>query len=142
MSRTIKVMSTKNSRKYTLESNATTLGELKAEFSAAGIDYSDMEFTEGITKTTFIDDSSILPEKVMFKGRETSDLVIILTNTQKKINSGADMSRPQVYAYIKEHNLGEAIKEAFGKNYTTVSTDALIEFLDNYREEYNEEEGY
>lgn len=118
--RTIKVADTKTQKRYTITTNASTLGELKETLRANNIDYSGMEFTEGITKTTLVNDDSILPANVPFRGRTTNDLVILLTNTRKNIASGMD--RKEAYALIKKYGLQEEAKSAFGRNFTLVST--------------------
>lgn len=126
--REILVANTKTQKKYKVNTNATTLGELKAAFTEAGIDYSGMTFTEGISKTQLLDDATQLPKDVMFKGNPTNNLVILLTNTKKNIASGA-MDRKTAYRVIKENNLQDMIKEKFGRNFTQVSTDNLNSFI-------------
>ena len=126
--REILVANTRTQRRDKIITNATTLGELKSALTSAGIDFSDMTFTEGISKTQLLDDATQLPQNVMYKGNPTNNLVILLTNTKKNIASGI-MSRQEAYAAIKEHNLQDEIKEVFGRNFTQVATDALETFL-------------
>ena len=55
---------------------------------------------------------------------------MLLTNTTKQIRSGAyPTNRKDFSAYIKQNNLGEAIKQEFGDNWTRISTDKLIGFF-------------
>ena len=128
MEREILIANTKTQKRSKVTTSATTLGELKADLRAAGIDYSGMTFTEGISKTQLLDDATQLPQNVMYKGQPTNNLVILLTNTKKNIASGA-MSRKEVYQAIKDNNLQEAVKEEFGRNFTQVSTSDLLVFL-------------
>ena len=126
--REILVANTRTQRRDKIITNATTLGELKSALTSAGIDFSGMTFTEGISKTQLLDDATQLPQNVMYKGNPTNNLVILLTNTKKNIASGT-MSRQEAYAAIKGHNLQDEIKEVFGRNFTQVSTEALETFL-------------
>lgn len=128
MEREILIANTKTQKRSKVTTSATTLGELKADLRAAGIDYSGMTFTEGISKTQLLDDATQLPQNVMYKGQPTNNLVILLTNTKKNIASGY-MSRKEAYQAIKEHNLQDAVKEEFGRNFTQVSTSDLLVFL-------------
>lgn len=127
--REILIANTKTQKTSKLTTDATTLSELKAAMDAAGIDYYGMTFTEGISKTQLIDDSTQLPHDLQYKGKVTNNLVILLTNTKKKIASGA-MSRKEAYQAVKDNNLQDAVKKNFGKNFTQVSTAELISFLD------------
>ena len=126
--REILVANTRTQRRDKIVTNATTLGELKSALTSAGIDFSGMTFTEGISKTQLLDDATQLPQNVMYKGNPTNNLVILLTNTKKNIASGI-MSRQEAYSAIKKHNLQDEIKEVFGRNFTQVATDALETFL-------------
>ena len=87
--REILVANTKTQKRYKVNTDATTLGELKAALDAQGIDYAGMTFTEGISKTQLTSDDSQLPTNVMYKGTPTNNLVMLLTNTTKNISSGA-----------------------------------------------------
>lgn len=127
--RRITVVPTRAQRTYVVETGAETLAELKAALDEAGIDYENMSFLEGLTKTELVNDESLLPKNVEYKGRTTNELVIMLTNTEKKITSGID--RKELYAKIKQAGLGEVVKKAFGKNYTQVSSSDLVGFLNN-----------
>ena len=94
--RKITVVSTREQKRSTIMSAATTLGELKADLNNAGINYSDMTFYEGLTKTELVNDESLLPTNVPYKGQITNELVFMLTNMNKKIKSGA-MTRAEAY---------------------------------------------
>lgn len=112
-----------------IESEADTLGQFKAELDQAGIDYKGKEFTEGRTRTRLLDDSSALPDEVMFRGQPTRELSIVLMTPDKKVSSGSE--RSDIFARIKELGLAEKVKEVFGRNHTLVSTSDLQKFLRN-----------
>lgn len=125
--RKITVVQTKNQKKSVIMSAATTLGELKADLRSNGIDYDGMTFFEGTSKTELKTDASVLPHDVPYKGQVTNELVFMLTNTNKKIRSGAVvMSRAEAYNAIKSMGLQDACVEKFGKNFTQCSTADLI----------------
>lgn len=124
--RKITVVSTRNQKKSVIMSAATTLAELKADLRQNDIDYSGMTFYEGTSKVELKDDASVLPHDVPYKGQTTNELVFMLTNTNKKIKSGADMSRADVYAAIKANGLQEECVKRFGKNFTMCKTADLI----------------
>ena len=127
--RKITVVSTRNQKKSIIMSAATTLAELKADLRQYGIDYDGMTFYEGTSKVELKDDTSVLPHDVLYKGQTTNELVFMLTNTNKKIKSGADMSRADAYATIKAKGLqGECMKR-FGKNFTMCKTADLIALI-------------
>lgn len=128
-SRKITVLNTRTQSSSIINSSAATLGELKEDLRNAGIVIDDdMSFIEGYTKTKLVADDSILPTNINVRGTVTNDLMIALTNSNKKIKSGVD--RKDLYNYIKENNLGEEIKKVFGKSYTNVSTAELESFLE------------
>lgn len=115
------------SQKVINNSTATTLGELKAEMRTAGIDYADMSFYEGHIRAELLDDNSILPTNIPYKGQVVNDLVFMLSTTNKKIKSGVD--RAEVYQMIKSMNLQDRVKSIFGKNFTQVSTADLMTII-------------
>ena len=132
--RKITVIETRNSNKTIIETAATTLGELKRDFTEYGIDYSDMTFFEGLTKTELINNDSLLPTNVMYKGEITNNLTIMLTNTQKKIKSGAlseTTPRSVVYSHIQNMGLQTQCVTRFGRNYTQVPTASLIALIND-----------
>lgn len=125
--RKITVVQTKNQKKSVIMSAATTLAELKSDLRANGIDYEGMTFFEGTSKVELKNDASVLPHDVPWKGTTTNELVFMLTNTNKKIRSGAvAMSRAEAYNAIKSMGLQDACVKKFGKNFTTCKTADLI----------------
>lgn len=124
--RKITIVSTRNQKKSVIMSAATTLSELKADLRQNGIDYDGMTFYEGTSKVELKDDNSVLPHDVPYKGTTTNELVFMLTNTNKKIRSGADMSRAEAYAAIKVNNLQSECVKRFGKNFTMCKTADLV----------------
>lgn len=123
--RKITVVQTKNQKKSVIMSAATTLAELKSDLRANGIDYDGMTFFEGTSKVELKNDASVLPHDVPYKGIVTNELVFMLTNTNKKIRSGA-MSRTEAYNAIKSMGLQSACVKKFGKNFTICKTADLI----------------
>jgi hypothetical protein len=123
--RKITVVQTKNQKKSVIMSAATTLAELKSDLRANNIDYDDMTFFEGTSKVELKNDASVLPHDVPYKGIVTNELVFMLTNTNKKIRSGA-MSRTEAYNAIKSMSLQSACVKKFGKNFTMCKTADLI----------------
>lgn len=125
--RKITVVQTKNQKKSVIMSAATTLAELKSDLRANGIDYDGMTFFEGTSKVELKNDASVLPHDVPYKGTVTNELVFMLTNTNKKIKSGAaTMSRAEIYSAIKSMGLQDACVKKFGKNFTMCKTADLI----------------
>lgn len=129
--REILVVNTKTQSKKTITSSATTLAELKADLRVAGINYSDMTFYEGISKTEIKTDDSQLPHDVNYKGNITNNLVFMLTTANKKVKSGAIITRAEVYKVIKDNNLQDEVKKKFGKNFTNCGTNDLVTFVNN-----------
>lgn len=128
--RKITVVQTKNQKKSVIMSAATTLAELKSDLRANDIDYDGMTFFEGTSKVELKNDASVLPHDVPYKGTITNELVFMLTNTNKKIKSGAvAMSRAEAYSAIKSMGLQDACVEKFGKNFTMCKTADLIAFV-------------
>ena len=128
--RKITVVQTKNQKKSVIMSAATTLAELKSDLRANDIDYDGMTFFEGTSKVELKNDASVLPHDVPYKGTITNELVFMLTNTNKKIRSGAvAMSRAEVYSAIKSMGLQDACVKKFGKNFTMCKTADLIALM-------------
>lgn len=130
--RKITIVSTRNQSKKVIMSSATTLAELKSDLRQNGIDYDGMTFFEGTSKVELKNDESVLPHDVPWKGTITNELVFMLTNTNKKIKSGA-MSRMEVYAEIKKMGLQYACLKKFGKNFTMCKTADLIALVEENR---------
>lgn len=127
--RKITIVSTRNQSKKVIMSSATTLAELKSDLRQNGIDYDGMTFFEGTSKVELKNDESVLPHDVPWKGTITNELVFMLTNTNKKIKSGA-MSRMEAYAEIKKMGLQDACHKKFGKNFTMCKTADLIALIE------------
>lgn len=128
--RKITVLVESTQSKHVLQSNATTLGELKDELREKNISFnSDDVFKEGMSKTVLTTDESILPSNIPWRGEVTNDLIFMITAPQKKIKSGA-MTRAEVYAEVKRLNLQDTISKKVGKNFTQCSTAVLLTFID------------
>lgn len=129
MSRKITVLVESTQRKVVLESNATTLGELKNELREMQVDFdSENVFKESRTKSILASDESVLPTNVPWKGSVTNELVFMITAPQKKIRSGMD--RKEAYAKVKELGLQDKIQKGEGKNFTQCSTATLISYIE------------
>lgn len=129
--REILIANTKTQKRTKLNTNASTLGELKEVMRGADIDFEGMTFTEGISKTQLLDDNTQLPQNLMYKGQITNNLVILLTNTKKNIASGIIAGdRKVAYSIIKSLDLQDKVKETFGRNFTRVSTSELQNFIE------------
>lgn len=133
--RKITIVSTKTQKKSVIMSGAETLGELKNDLRNAGIDFEDMTFYEGTSKTELKTNESVLPKDVPYTNRttgetiNTNELVFMLTNTNKKIRSGA-MTRKEAYDVIRKQGLQAACLKKYGKNFTVCSTNALIALIE------------
>lgn len=134
--RKITIISTKNNKRTVINTDATTLGELKSALRAAGVDYEGMTFYEGLTKTELKLDDSILPHDVQRinpttrEPETTNELAFMLTNTNKKIRSGA-MTRFEAYDAIKKNHLQAECQRMFGKNFTMCKTADLISLVES-----------
>lgn len=127
--RKIVIVSTKNQKKSVIMSAAVTLAELKSDLRQNNVDYDGMTFYEGTSKTELKTDESVLPHDVPYKGITTNELVFMLTNTNKRIRSGA-MSRKEAYDAIKADNLQVECVKKFGKNFTMCKTADLISLVE------------
>lgn len=132
--RKITVLVESTQSKHVLQSNATTLGELKNELRSKSISFnSDDVFKEGMSKTVLTTDESILPSNIPWRGETTNDLIFMITAPQKKIKSGV-ITRAEVYAEIKRLKLQDKISEKEGKNFTQCSTAVLLTFINEASE--------
>jgi hypothetical protein len=130
--RKVIIVNNKTQSQKTIMSNATTLGELKAEAVAAGINITDMTWYEGHMRAELKDDAAPLPATVMWKGTETTDLTFLLTQPEKKVKSGV-MSRAEAYSKIKTWGLQKACMDKYGKNFTQCSTNDLFILIEEYQ---------
>lgn len=112
-----------------IQTDVTTLRELKSLLRERGIDYSGLTFYEAYSKSELLSDDTILPHGLPYKGTVTDDLVIMLAVPNKKIKSGSCTDRNTIYTMIKDNNLEDSIKATFGKNFTNCKTSELEEFL-------------
>lgn len=136
--RKITIISTKNNKRTVINTDATTLGDLKKALREAGVDYEGMTFYEGLTKTELKLNDSLLPHDVQRinpttkEPETTNELAFMLTNTNKKIRSGATaMSRTEAYNAIKAKGLQDECVRRFGKNFTMCKTADLISLINS-----------
>ena len=137
--RTITVIDTRINGVITFESSAETMAEMLEDFASNNIDATDMAIQEGLTRTE-LNETSILPRDVAYRGTTTNNLVFRLTQKEKKIKSGLSERRQAIYNAINNLGIAELVKERFGRNYTQVATDDLEAFLNHDNEDANEEE--
>ena len=131
--RNITIVTTTNQRKHVVNTNATTLGELKDALRENGIYYYGMTFYEGISHTELLTDESILPHDVPYKGETTNNLVFMLTVPNKKIKSGGILpeARAALYDTIRELNLEDVCLKKFGKNFTMCKNSELMQVIED-----------
>ena len=131
MSRKIMVVSNQNNTRRMIESNAITRAELETELHNLGIQTEEMSFYEGFSRTELTDPNSQLPSTVMYKGRETTDLIIMLTpNSIKKVANGASVTRDYLLDCIQENNLESEVEERYEvEDINDVSTEEMCYFV-------------
>lgn len=117
-----------NNETTVITTEAETLKELKIDLANANINIRDTDIFEGLSRTKLIDNDSQLPKDVMYRGKVTNDLVIMVTTKEQKIKSGV-ADRAELYGLIKKNKLEDMIKKHFGKNFTNVSTNELSDII-------------
>ena len=120
-----------NNETTIIATEAETLKELKIDLANANINIRDTDIFEGLSRTKLIDNDSQLPKDVMYRGKVTNDLVIMVTTKEQKIKSGV-ADRAELYGLIKKNKLEDMIKKHFGKNFTNVSTEELSNIIFAY----------
>jgi hypothetical protein len=137
--RTVYVKHQPSNQLYTLNTTATTFGELKQDMRNAGIAIDGLSFLEGYTKTEFTQDDAALPQTVMYKGQMKTDLAFMLSRPDKNIKSGAcdceeeipiTRTRKECYEFIQTRGLKDEVKRLYDKPYTNLSTAQLNEYCD------------
>lgn len=123
--RKITVLTSTN--RVVLMSSAETLGELKVDMSAQGINCVDKVFMEGLTHTEFSRDDAVLPKDVKYHDEVTNELVFMVTEPNQKIKSGVSAERQYLYDKIKSLNMETIVKNLTGYNYQNLSTAKLKE---------------
>ena len=138
--RNITIVSTANQNKYVVNTDATTLGELKAALDAQGISHEGMTFYEGLSHTELLTDASVLPHDVPYKGSTTNELVFMLTVPNKKIRSGATLpeTRQALYDAIEEYGLKDRCMSTYGKNFTQCKNSELMALIEDASVAHND----
>ena len=129
--RNVIIVSNAANRRYTLQTGAETLGELKADMREAHIDFDGMTFMEGLTKTELLQDSSLLPRDVVRGEGTTNELVFLLTVANKKIKSGADYASLRATVGASQE-MKDYIQKTYYRNYTNVGASVLQAVVDNF----------
>lgn len=127
--RKITVLTSTN--RIVLMSSAETLGELKVDMSAKGINCVDKVFMEGLTHTEFSRDDAVLPKNIKYHDEVTNELVFMVTEPNTKIKSGISTERQYLYNKVKSFNMESAIKNLTGCNYQNLSTEELKKTVSN-----------
>lgn len=127
MNRRFTIIDTDTQRTSVIESTAETVAELKRDLEANGFTVEGKTIQEGISRTEFTSDDSVLPHDVPRNGTTTNDLVFRLTKSHKNIKSG--ITRGEAYSKIKELGLEETVKQKCGRNFTQCSTPTLISII-------------
>ena len=128
MERKIIVIDAATSKRVVLNTDVKTRGELSTLVRNAGVNVEGKDWMESLTKTTLTDDASLLPVEAEYKGEKTNNLVFVLSDSNKKIELGAD--RKVLYTTIKEMNLENTVKEITGRNFTQVTNNTLQGIID------------
>ena len=128
--REIKVIANSQNRNEIYMSDANTVGELKAELLNKGYELNGMDLKEGKTRIDLRDDVSPLPTDFMYRGEQTSDLVVMITPVNTNIKSGA--YRDDLYDEVRNFNLQDEFYARFGKNFTNASNAELQAVIDDY----------
>ena len=131
--RNITIVTTQNQNKYVVNTDATTLRELKSALAAHDISYDGMTFYEGLSHTELLTDDSVLPHDVPYKGNITNELVFMLTTPNKKIKSGAVLpeTRQALYDTLEEMGLKEEVANRYGKNFTQCKNSELMAVIED-----------
>lgn len=117
-----------NNETTIITTEAETLKELKIDLENANINTRFTDIFEGLSRTKLIDDASQLPKDVIYRGKVTNELVIMVTAKEQKIKSGV-ADRAELYSLIKKNRLEDMIKKHFGKHFTNVSTKELSNII-------------
>lgn len=128
--RIVKVWQIAAKTPITVETAATTFGQLRnqltANFSSELLDYENSRFIEGNSRLTFDNDLATLPETVKTKdGASTTELNILIL-PKKKTKSGAQRSRREVYTHIQALKLKYPEASKYFRGYVNVAT-AILE---------------
>ena len=118
------VIDTRTGLKKTFDSEANTVGELKADLERLDISTDGMAIQEGLTRTELGGNDTYLPHDVPYKGGTTNNLVFRLTQAEKRIKSGS--VRSDAYDQVKKLGLQNAIVAKYGKNFTMCKTAELV----------------
>ena len=117
-----------NNETIIIATEAETLKELKIDLANANINIRDTDIFEGLSRTKLIDNDSQLPKDVMYRGKVTNDLVIMVTTKEQKIKSGI-ADRAALYGIIKKNKLEDMIQKRCARNFTNVSSKELSDII-------------
>ena len=134
MERRIIICDKMNGSHQTITKDIDTYSQLFSVIRENVTDLSNKNITNGATKKEILDSSDVIPSEFHYNGRSISDIVVIVTSKTKKTPFGAGiMTRGEAYEIIKANNYGEEIKRVYGRNYTVITTDELVKFINEKR---------
>lgn len=133
--RIITILKDYGNEKYSFNSCAETLAQLKNDLTKEHIDYANMTFEEVISHSTMTSDDSQLPKDVLWKGTVTNNLVFFLYDNKEKTKGGSD--RETLYSELRGifdyYGKGSFEQDYLdGTSYTRVSNDTLEQAIDAY----------
>lgn len=133
--RKVSIMIDKTNEFIEFQSKATTIGELKRELDALGVNYKGCSFIEALSYAIYDIDDAVLPSEVVSQnGEKTRNLAFLLATRNKQIESGRSSSsvyldRKKAVGLIKSNNLEDKFKEEYYKCPSNAKTDDIYEFL-------------
>lgn len=116
-----------------IKSSAVTVADLKREIEQVGLSCDNLSLVEAISKTKLTSDDQQLPVSVLkADGTTTTDIIIVVTNTEKQIKSG--MTRSELYAeFCNNEEARSKCVEKYGRGYSSVSSSDLEGILAEMR---------
>jgi len=115
-------------KKTTINSDVKIYGDLKPQLVENGFEINDStEVLERVSKTAFTVNEAVLPE-----GEFT-----LYVNQSKKIKSGADLSRAELFDFIKNNPEHKGHFRKGALNHTQISTGELNEMYNSLQENLN-----
>lgn len=134
----VTVFSTKGKKRFVVETEANTWGELKEALAAEDVEVKNMKAIVGETQTTLESSAAVLPKGLTQAGEVTKDFTLFLTPVKVKSGCSVDvesMSYKECKEYIKVAFITEpeAAKEHFG-NYTIMGTSQMRALIQTWVE--------
>lgn len=133
----VTVFSTKGKKRFVVETEANTWGELKQVLTSEGVEVDNMKAIVGENQTTLESSAAVLPKGLTTAGEVTKDFTLFLTPV--KVKSGSiNVIDPETMSYKeckdfikKEFANSDEAKEHFG-NYTIMSTSQMRSLIESW----------